>query len=148
MNDIERALLKACHHALIALRARAQTASPEEVAGVTDALELVVIKLWSGEATGDHLLLESELASIARRFEGYDGASLFALDSAGERARHRALFEQWLTSSYGPLPSWALDRIRQAGSEEIERYQDQYVEVLREKMSGQEEVGGLERVLR
>jgi hypothetical protein len=76
MNDVERALLKACHYALIMMRDRAYTKSvtPEEVAGVTDALELVIIELWSGRAPGNHLLLEGVLADISRKFEGYGAA--------------------------------------------------------------------------
>lgn len=52
MNDVERALLKACHHALICLRDHAyqQKVTQEEVADVTDALELVLIELWSAKA--------------------------------------------------------------------------------------------------
>src|SRR5688572_29113293 len=111
MNDVERALLKACHHALIVLRAGAQTATPEEVSGVTDALELVIIELWSGRATGNHLLLESVLAEISRKFDGYEGSQLFALDASGELARQREIFAQSLAASFGPLPAWAQDRM-------------------------------------
>lgn len=66
MSNVEWALLKSCHHALLCFREHAyqQMVTQEEVADVTDALELVLIELWSGKATGNRLLLESMLSGI------------------------------------------------------------------------------------
>lgn len=45
---------------------------------------------------------------------------------------------------FDPLPAWAQDRIRQAGEEELDRYQEQYIEVLQSKMGKDCKVSGLD----
>lgn len=133
LHDTERALLLACHSAVVQLRSRARIASPAEVAKVTDAVELVLIELCQGRADADALLLQSELASIARAFPDYDGQRLFALDTGGEQQRQRALFKQSLTRIVGELPAWAADRIDQADGDALVDYRERLVAALTER---------------
>jgi hypothetical protein len=133
LNDTERALLLACHSAVVQLRSRATLASPAEVAKVTDAVELVLIELCQGRADVDSLLLQSELASIARAWPDYDGHHLFALDIAGEQQRQRALFKQSLARALGELPAWAAARIDQADCDTLADYRERLVVALTER---------------
>lgn len=130
LNDTERALLLACHSAVVQLRSRATIASPAEVAKVTDAVELVLIELCQQRADADALLLQSELASIAHAFHDYDGRHLFALDAAGEQHRQRALFKQSLHRAVGEIPAWAKARIDQADNDTLADYRERLVAVL------------------
>lgn len=132
LNDPERALLLACHAAIVQLRSRASIASPAEVAKVTDAVELVLIELCQERAGANALLLQSELASIAHAFPDYDGRRLFALDAAGEQRRQRALFKQSLHHAVGELPAWAESRIDQADDDTLADYRERLVAALAE----------------
>lgn len=127
LNDTERAMLLACHSAVVQLRSRASIATPAEVAKVTDAVELVLIELCQERAGEDALLLQSELASIAHAFPDYDGRRLFALDTADEQQRQRALFKQSLHRAVGELPVWAVARIDQADDDALADYRERLV---------------------
>lgn len=103
------------------------------MAKVTDAVELVLIELCQGRADADSLLLQSELASIARACPDYDGHHLFALDIAGEHQRQRALFKQSLARAVGELPAWATARIDQADGDTLADYRERLVVALTER---------------
>lgn len=135
LNDTERALLLACHSAVVQLCSRASIATPAEVAKVTDAVEIVLIELCQERAGEDALLLQSELASIAHVFPDYDGRRLFALDSAGEQHRQRALFKQSLPRVVGEIPAWAEARIDQADDDTLANYRERLVTALAEGSS-------------